>query len=220
MRLRSDRRGVAALEFAILAPVLVTILLAAIELTYALRLQARLNTTTGQLAELVAGLESVTAPNGTLADSCVGAAFNLLPFKSGTLSANIVSITNDYPANRVVGSTDTKTVSTYQDWEVKNACPTPATASLGLAGAFAAANNSAARSILTKTGVPAASTTDASLEVNYSALVVKTTYVYDNVAPLFLNKFVTLSSSAIARPRGNSQIFCTSVGNTPCPLTQ
>ena len=53
---------------------------------------------------------------------CGGAKLNLLPFNSNIFTANIVSITNDLPLNRVNGSTDKTTVTTYLDWENKSEC--------------------------------------------------------------------------------------------------
>ena len=141
------RRGIAALEFALLAPVLMVIAVGTFEVSYAFRIQAKLSTAAGALSELVAVAGTITAPASTLKDMCVGAKFNLLPFNNQILTANIVSITNDNPGNREIGSTDFKTVKTYLDWANVTDCGKDASGStpvaLGLAGAVAMADTGA-----------------------------------------------------------------------------
>ena len=214
--LPSDRAGVAAVEFALVAPVMITLLLGTIELGNAFRIQTKVNTATGQLAELIAGQQAVTAPAGNLKDMCTGAAMNLLPYPTGTFSADIVSGTNDHPSNRVAGSTDTTTVGPYLDWENVSSCPTTGSP-MGASAAYALANSPS--SMLTKSGTPAASSSDYGM--GYSVIVVQTTYTYANVLPLFLGRSITFSALAVARPRQNSEIMCTNTaGTTACPSSQ
>ena len=214
--LRSDRAGLAGVEFALVPPVMVPLLFGAIERGNAFRIQTKVNTATGQLAELIAGQQAVTAPGGNLADMCTGAALNLLPYPTGTLSADIVSGTNDHPSNRVAGSTDSTTVGPYLDWENVSSCPTKASA-MGAYAAYVLANSPS--SMLTKSGTPASSSSDYGM--GYSVIVVQTTYTYANVLPLFLGRSITFSAVALARPRQNSEIKCTNTaGNTACPSLQ
>lgn len=219
-----DRSGVAALEFALSASVLVTFIIATVEVSNAIRVRAKLEVTAGQLAEFVAGQSSVvaqqwsaTAPSGSLADLCNGAAMNLLPYSGGALSADIVSLSNDHPSNRPsppVGSTSI-TVNTYLDWESTSACATTASSSLALAGAFPLAN--APTSLLTKSGASANSATDtANLKYGYSAIVVKAQYSYANVLTFFLGQTINFSAVAVARPRSNATIQCTKANGTSC----
>lgn len=212
--LRSDRRGVAAVEFAIVAPVMVTLLFGAIELGNAFRIQTKVNTATGQLAELIAGQQAVTAPAGNLKDMCTGAAMNLLPYPTGSFSADIVSGTNDHPSNRTPGSTDSTTVLPYPDWENTSSCPTTDASPMGQYGAYALANTPS--SMLTLSGAP-----DNNFGMGYSVIVVQATYTYANVLPLFLGRSITFSAVAVARPRQNSTIKCTNTaGTTACPALQ
>ncbi len=223
-----DRSGVAALEFAIVASALLTLIMGTVEISNAIRLQAKLEVTAGQLAELVAGQSSVmapqwsaTAPAGSLADICNGAAMNLLPYPAGALSADIVSLSNDHPSNRPSpppGNTST-TVNTYLDWENISSCATKSSSTLTLSpGAFELANNPA--SLLTKSGAPAAGATDtANLKYGYSAIVVKAQYSYANVLTLFLGQTINFSAMAVARPRSNTTIRCTVDGSTSCPVS-
>ncbi len=221
--LGSDRAGTMAVEFALIAPVMVTLLCGTIEFGNALRVQAKVNTAAGQLAELVAGQQAVTAPGGNLADMCAGAAMNLLPYDSNNFAANIVSLSDDFPKNRGDGS-NLKKVDYYLDWENISSCPAQLTTpprvtstALGKAGAYKLASSPA--SMLTKSG--ADSSTD--YVQGYSVIVVQATYVYQNVLPLFLgSKPLTFTAVAVHRPRQNSTIFCTKPNSNPvaaCPAS-
>ena len=215
--LLADRAGVAALEFAMVAPFMVVLLFGTVELGNAFRIQAKVNTAAGQLAELVAGQQSVTAPGGSLSDMCTGAALNLLPYASGRFAADIVSGTNDHPSNRVAGSTDSTTVGPYLDWETISSCPTKSPTTMGSGGAYTLADSPS--SLLTKTGLPPTAYSDYGM--GYSVIVVKASYVYSNILPLFLGKALTFSAVAVARPRQNSTIQCTNAaGTTACPALQ
>ncbi len=218
--LRDDRSGLAGLEFALIAPVMVVCCFATIETLNAFRVQARLNTAAGQLAELVAGQSSVTAPGGSLADICTGAMMNILPYPNATLSADIVSVTNDHPSNRGGESTDSTTVNTYRDWENTSSCPSGAGDGMGLQGAFNLVN--APFSLLTSTGAPASGPNDQRhLVYTYSAIAVTMRYSYANVVPFLLGKSLVFSATAVARPRSNVEIQCTGAsGAQACPQQQ
>ena len=207
-----------ALEFALIAPVMVTLVCGVIELGNAFRVQAKVNTAAGQLAELVAGQQAVTAPNGNLADMCAGAAMNLLPYDSGQFAADIVSGTDDHPSNRVAGSTDSTSVGPYLDWENISACTTTSPTTMGASGGYVLASSPA--SMLTKSG--AAYSYD--YVQGYSVIVVQATFTYQNVLPLLLGRTLTFTAVAVHRPRQNSTIFCTDPTSNPagaaCPSLQ
>ena len=218
---RLGRRAIAAVEFAVLAPIALVILFGTIEATFAFRMQAKLQTAAGALAEMVAGSGTVTAPNGTLKDLCNGAKLNLIPFASDIFTANVVSITNDVPANRISGSTDTTTVTTYLDWENVSDCGQDAGSAnapaLGLSGAKAIADTG--RSLLTQTGAPSSS--GAGLSQGYSAIVVKVNYNYGlTKAKIFTTK-IPLVTTAAVKPRTYATTPCTSPSNSAlCPALQ
>lgn len=215
----SDRAGVAALELALVAPFMVTLLMGTIELGNTFRIQAKVNTATGQLAELVAGEQSVTAQGGSLADMCTGARMNLLPFNGATFAADIASMTNDHPSNRVAGSTDSTTVAPYLDWENISSCSTTSSTTMGSSGVFARANSPS--SLLTTSGAPATQPSGSQYAMGYSAIVVQATYVYSNILPMFLARTITFTGIAVARPRQNSEIMCTNTaGTVACPSLQ
>ena len=212
--LAADRAGVAAVEFALVAPVMITLIFGTIELGNAFRIQTKVNTVTGQLAELVAGQQAVTAPSGNLADMCTGVAMNLLPFPTASFTADIVAGTNDHPSNRVANSTDSTTVQPYLDWENVSSCPTTDSTAMGQYGAYALASSPS--SMLTVSG-----DSSGSFGMGYSVIVVQTTYTYANILPLFLGRTITFSANAVARPRQNSTIKCTNTaGTTACPALQ
>lgn len=75
-----DRAGMTALEFALVALFMVILLFGTVELGNAFRIQAKVTTAADQLAELVAGQQDVTAPDGSLADMCIDPAMNLLSY--------------------------------------------------------------------------------------------------------------------------------------------
>ena len=212
-----NRKGVTTIEFALIAPVIIIILFCAIEFTNVFRAQAKVNAATGVLAMLIAAQATVTAPSGSLANLCTGAAFNLAPYPRAAISADIASITNDHPSNRVSGSSDATTVNTYLDWENISSCSANAPSAMSLSGAFTLANSPS--SLLTRSGAPAAS--NANLAYSYSVIVVQTRYQYSNVLSFLLGRTVTLSGTAIARPRSNVTVQCTNVaGNAACPALQ
>lgn len=220
------RRGTAAVEFALIAPVMIVMMFSTIELINAFRVQAKVHTMAGQLAELVASSAAVTAPGsgeqapgGSLADACTGAALNLLPYSKGAVSVQIASVSVDHPSNRIAGSTDSKSVQAYLDWENDTACPQRASGSLGRAGAFALVDQPL--SMLTKSGASANAVDNQSLTYGYSAVVVAVQYSYSNVAPYSLKDLLSFSSTAVVRPRANTTIACTNVaGTSPCPQIQ
>lgn len=216
MRL-TNRRGIATIEFALIAPVMVTVIFGTIELSNVFRIQAKVNTATGLLASFVAGGPSATAPSGSLADQCTGALLNLAPFPSAGFSADIASITNDHPSNRVAGSTDATTIQTYLDWENISSCPTRSASTMALAGAYALANSP--QSMLTRNAAPASTPSD--LAYSYSAIIVTTSYRYSNILTFVLGQTITLNGVAVVRPRSNATVACTNVpGGTACPSLQ
>lgn len=215
---RLGGRGTATIEFALIAPTAVCMMLGAVELIHAFRAQAKVHTMSGQLAELIAGSASITAPGGSLADLCTGAALNLLPYSRNAVSAQIASISVDHPANRVAGSTDSVSVQVYLDWESGTACPQPAGGTLGLGGAFALANR--APSMLTRSGAPASDINDPALSYGSSAVIVVVRYRYSNAVMFLLDGLLSFSSVTVARPRANTTVKCTGVAGAPCPQFQ
>jgi hypothetical protein len=208
-----QRAGTAALEFALIAPVMVLMVFGTIELTQVFRIQSKLNVAAGQLAEMIAGQSTVTTgssdgPGGTLGDMCTAASYNLLPFPTTTLSAYIESTTVIQPFG----------IQTAQDWATDRSCPSAVP--IGSFSETITLTNIAdtPRSLFTLDGTPKSS--GGTLVKGYSAISLQLTYVYKNILPYFLGPSLTFTASAAARPRSNHTISCTyQSGSTsaPCP---
>lgn len=193
--------GTAAVEFALLSPLMASLLIGTIEMSYAIRFQAKLDGAAGTLAELVARQSAVVETlqgdlTGSLADLCAGAALNVAPYAAAPFSANIASVTNRSVATVVVP---------VQDWESDASCPLAAEHA-GAPAMLSLANSP--RSLLTSDGAPAAPG-GSNLVAGYSAIVVRVQYQYVNVLPRFAASLLTFTSVAVARPRSNATIPCT-----------
>lgn len=91
-RLRRARRGIAALEFALLAPVLIALSTGAIGLCLAIRARTDLAQAAQSMAQLIAAQSAVTP--STIADFCTGAADEMTPFTTTSLQLSVASVTN------------------------------------------------------------------------------------------------------------------------------
>jgi len=210
--LRVDRCGVVALEFALIAPAMSIFLVGLIELTNIIRVQAKLNVAAGQFAELIAGQPAVIigATSGTattaqsLSDMCAGAAMNMLPYNTGALQASVDSIT---VANTFLY------VHPVTDWTTDVSCG--ATSYHAGQALFNYANSP--RSLYTTDGAPYGS--GGTPVMGYSGIVVQMRYQYANVLPRFMGTSIILTAIAVARPRSNARITCTTNANTSTPIT-
>ncbi len=115
----------AALEFAVLLPLIVILFFGTYEVTRVLRLNLKLAHAAGAMTEMISKQVTGVTP-GVLSNICTGAAMILNPFNGALLSAAVASVTN-------YGGTATL------DWESDDSCATDA-APLGAAGAIALAS--------------------------------------------------------------------------------
>lgn len=204
----------AAIEFALIAPLMTTCLLGTIELTNIMRVQAKVNVVAGQLAEFVAGQPAVIigpSPGGaytaqSLSDMCAGAAMNMLPYNTAAVQASIGSVT--------VG-TSFALLHPITDWTTDVSCGAT-NYHAGQTLLYTLANSP--RSLFTQDGTPFSSGGTA---VNgYSAISVQVRYQYANILPNILGRSITLVAVAVARPRSNAAITCTigaGSGASACP---
>ena len=112
-----DCRGLAALEFALIVPFLVMMVVGSAELVHYIRTRDMFYTAVASLADIVASEQGVT-PTGTtgaVSDACTGARTVLVNDPQGAFAAAVVSVTN-YSSTGV----------TY-DWEVDKGCLLPPT---------------------------------------------------------------------------------------------
>ena len=123
-RLGRDSRGVAALELAVIAPVLFALLFGTWEVTQRLAAGLRTADAAEAMARLVAGQAAGVTP-ALMTDACAGAQDMLAPDAPSPLALAIASVSN-------IGGT------VARDWEYDAACATAA-APIGAAGAVALA---------------------------------------------------------------------------------
>lgn len=129
-----SQRGVGAMEFALLAPVLVTSILGLAAVSQAIRAKMLLISTASSMASMVAVQHSITGgATGTLNDFCSGAQLIMQPYAAAGLSIAIASYTlQSGPA-------------VSQDWEYDSACK-------GTAGSLTKSGSTLASPLLVSTG--------------------------------------------------------------------
>lgn len=107
-RLRRDRRGVSAVEFALIAPVMVAMYLGAAELTSALTVDRKITGVANAVADLVAQDDFVT--DAEMDDIHAAAAAILAPNRSDTLSLRITSVRMDAEGEIFVDWSESETM--------------------------------------------------------------------------------------------------------------
>ena len=193
--LMRHNRGTAAIEFALVAPIMVIIMIGMYEGAQIERADMMLSNAAAAIADLAAQqVNGVTGgTGGVLGKFCSAAKLMMTTFPttgtsgtSGAFSVAIASVTN-YTAGGV-----------KIDWESDGSCSVTATA-LG----------SAAKTIVTS---PTNLIPTAGSPYGDSVIVVHATYIYYSVIQYILPGLFTLTQDAFARPRGNAPVTCTS----PC----
>lgn len=92
-RLRGDRRGVSAVEFALIAPIMIAFYFGLAEFCQGYMSQKRMAHTASAVADLVAQTDVVTTDE--LDDIIAIGALMMKPFSSSTLTTRISSVTRD-----------------------------------------------------------------------------------------------------------------------------
>ena len=132
--LRRGQRGVGAMEFALLAPVLVVSIIGLAAMSQGIRTKMLLTSAASSMAAMVAVQNSVTGGSvGTLHDFCTGAQLIMQPYAATGLSMAITSYTQQ--------SNSTPS----EDWEYDGACQ-------GSAGSLASSGSALASPLLVATG--------------------------------------------------------------------
>lgn len=187
----ANDRGVAALEFVIVLPIMLSLLFATYELSQYVRVQLKVDNAAQSIADLVAqqaaGVTSGTS--GSLGNFCTAGVLMMTPFPVGTsqstFSMAVASVTN-YTSGGVT-----------VDWESDASCTKSATA----LGATAKTLATSPANLIPTAGTP-----------GDSAIVVTVTYVYNSPIQYFFPGLLTLTHTAFARPRSNAVVSCTA----PC----
>ncbi len=88
----TNTRGTAAMEFALLLPLMISLFLGCFEIFEVIDADIKLDSAARAMANLVAQESSVAASD--LSDICTGGQLVMIPFAASPLSAAIVSVTN------------------------------------------------------------------------------------------------------------------------------
>jgi Flp pilus assembly protein TadG len=200
-RLRSclaDDRGVASLEFAIVLPIMLSLLFATYELTQLVRVQLKVDSAAQAIADMVAqqaaGVTSGTS--GSLGNFCTAGGLMMTPFAvdtggTGTTSANAFSVA-------MASVTNYTSTGVKLDWESDRSCTVTAT-QLGTSATSLATGPTT--NLIPTAGAP-----------GDSVIIAKVNYIYDSPLQYFLPGLITLTDTAFARPRNDAIVTCTA----PC----
>ncbi|TCS07321.1 Flp pilus assembly protein TadG [Rhizobium sp. BK418] len=99
-RFARDRKGVGAIEFAIIFPVLIMLYLGAFEITIGLSVSKRTTRAAGAIADIITQQQNVT--KSSLADIAKAAPAIFAPYDSSDLSLKVTAIQIDGSANPTV----------------------------------------------------------------------------------------------------------------------
>lgn len=183
--LRVDRRGVAALEFALCAPLLILLLVGGFQVTSLMRQDSRLGEAGEALAETLAEQSSISPTGSVLSanDICSGTSKIMLPFPAQSFSAAIASVSRASSSNGGKAAVD---------WELDAACPTAA-----------AALGSSAITLAT-------SPTNLVPNAGDSVLVVRIAYQDKSLISPYLPTGMLRTRTIFARPRSGTTMPCSS----------
>jgi Flp pilus assembly protein TadG len=214
---RLGRRGIAAVEFALIIPILLLLFLGTIEILTLYRTEAKLNALAFNVAQMVSieatpvVLSTGTPENATsLNDICTGARLGLQPFPSGGLTISVASVTLE-PSKQ--NSNTAASTPAYDAWEGDSAVTAGSCSSAGgtviLAGTGASAPLTVAKAMLM---APCDNT-----------VVVTASLTYPGLTGLILTGRPRLTQTAYSRWRYSSpttQLMCSaSAGCTLQPGT-
>jgi Flp pilus assembly protein TadG len=91
--LKQDRRGVAAIEFALTLPVAFGLYLATVEVTNLARAKTKFGAVADSMAALVAAQNPI-GPGTMTTDFCTGEGYSMAPFSGASLQIQVDSVTN------------------------------------------------------------------------------------------------------------------------------
>lgn len=211
------RRGIAAVEFALVAPFMILLFLGVIEMLTAYRTEAKLNAVAFNVAQMVSLAQSVStssAPIGnatadtpmtadspiiqvvSLNDICRGAAMGLAPYPPGGMKLAIASITQEQGPSAVpTGTTNPAyaTNPTYDQWE--------ADSTVASDGSCTTPSPSATTTILSGSPLTTATSGASSMVINPcdNVIVVQASVPYSGLIGLFFKNSITLTQTAYVR---------------------
>lgn len=179
--LRWDRCGVAALEMAIIAPVLLTASLGLYSVVQAVRVKLLLNTAASSMALLVASQDKIVVGiGGNLSDFCSnGASNSLLPYNPKPVAMTVARYSR--PPKGSVSA---------PDWQRSDVCKTTSTAVMG------ATEATLVNTLITGDG-----------DTTPAVIVVKATYLFNSTISTFVPSF-TISTTRYEKARNVGKAAC------------
>jgi Flp pilus assembly protein TadG len=220
---RLGRRGIAAVEFALIIPVLLVLFIGTIEVLTLYRTEAKLNAVAINVAQMVAVAQSVdpttssntgTAPTVTsLNDVCNGAIQGLAPFPSAGLKINIASVTLEPSA------ANANTPGAFDEWEQDYTLKTSSTCQTASGTAILSGTGTTAPiAVATSTS---ATNPDMLEEPCDNVIIVQASITYPGLTGLIVQSRPTLTQTAYNRWTNAStltQLLCTK-GASGCTLS-
>lgn len=104
-RLAGDERGVSAVEFAMLLPLMLTLYLGTVEVSQGIAADRKVTLTARTVADLVAQVSSIN--NADMTNSLNAASAVIAPFSSTNLTVTVTSVTIDAASKATVAWSDT-----------------------------------------------------------------------------------------------------------------
>jgi Flp pilus assembly protein TadG len=216
------RRSVAAVEFAIIVPVLLVMFIGTIEVITLYRAEGKVNALAFDVAQMVSVEPSpttlATANQTSINDICQGAILGLAPFPPNGLTIQIVSVTLE-PSK--LSSNTAASPPAFDEWEADSTvanghCSTTATNGFGVAAAESLATTNPP-----VTTAAAYNGTSGEVEVPCdNMVVVKASMTYPGITGLILMNHPVLTQTAFTRFRYASptdQLQCSDCSLNPKP---
>lgn len=187
--------GVAAIEFVIVMPMLCAVMFGVYELGALVRANMKVANAASSIADLVSqqAAGATGGTSGSLGNFCTAGKLTMSPYATNgtsSASANTFSVA-------IASVTNYSTAGVTVDWESDAACTVASTA----LGSTAKTLVTSPTNVIPTAGAP-----------GDSVIVVKVTYQYYSAISYLFPALTTLTQTAIARPRNNQTITCTS----PC----
>ncbi len=113
--LRYNEQGISAVEFALIAPLLITLYLGAIELSLLMEADRRVTQTSASLGDLTARLSTVT--DSDMAEMFAAAKVLMEPYDANSAEMRISSIVDNGDGNPKVAWSDAHNMSPYNNGE-------------------------------------------------------------------------------------------------------
>ncbi|MDE8347416.1 MAG: pilus assembly protein [Acidocella sp.] len=211
-----SRRAVAAVEFAIIVPVLIILFIGTIEVLTLYRTEAKLNAVAFNVAQTVSVAQSVGTANPPIAnlpantsfpeesvtslnDLCQGAVLGMAPFPAGGMTLSIASITEEkspqgVPTTAPVYSANT---TTYDKWEADSTVSASGTCSTKAGTALLSGTGPGAPIVI---ATPPAATSAISVPCD-NVIIVQASVVYAGLTGLIARSRPTLTQTSYVRWR-------------------